>query len=279
MNNDGETSSDEAHGIMVHSSLAISPDLNALLEHDERTRGSPHQLDSPPFHSLVSSTTFPVGLPPPPRGNRKPASRPITPKKSDSRSTRGADVTEPVPASLSTVPPTSNPFINAPPKLLQLLGSNEREHGYSPLSDSSSPLEMPYSLRKALALVESPLSPEQPRDFFHSSRTPTSPTATVLDNPVDNPSLANQSIPRVEKLIGKGKSIFSGSHASAGSQTVHNEEDGLAGLGFVVGGGKLRSFSGATNQPSSSTFYCILPFLVSDVDTHYRIQFQSVGCP
>lgn len=60
-------------------SLVISPNLDALLEHEERVRGQAmlhsRALSSP--ESLVNNAgrmNFPVGLPPPPRRSRRPKS-------------------------------------------------------------------------------------------------------------------------------------------------------------------------------------------------------------
>lgn len=71
---------------MTARSLVISPNLDALLEHEERVRGSSIQIPSRNCSQVLSSPVSPGnyisgvsasvgrGLPPPPRGNRRPKS-------------------------------------------------------------------------------------------------------------------------------------------------------------------------------------------------------------
>ena len=125
-------------------SLIISPNLEALLEHEERLRGN-IALSSPPppYSSDVSSPTFPrhtsPGLPPPPRGPRKP--RPLTQGVANPGSTsiqipsrslpaRGVDSdiaqttrSNIVTSSIGSPPSssTSNPYINPAPSMEDVL--------------------------------------------------------------------------------------------------------------------------------------------------------------
>ena len=276
---------DVSQNMMVHSSLAISPDLNALLEHDERTRGCSNQLDSTLSHFIQTQssvdTAFPISLPPPPR-SRKAGSRPTTPKGVSHRSARQPDATGPSLGSSSSLPSlavTSNPFLNAPPKLPRFNGPNEREQHNGPISDMSSLLEMPDSLRKALNLVvDSPTSattPEQIGDSHGSYTSPIQETSASL-RPTDqpyNPPIVTYSMPRLDKLIGKGKSIFfmSGSHPQGNSQVVPDEEeqDSLE-LSRVAQRDKPRSFSEVSNQLGTSKYNCFFFSPTSSVDTHRR---------
>lgn len=70
---------------MSPRSLAISPNLDALLEHEERVRGTSIQIVVAPHSQVLSSPVSPGnynsgvrmdivggGLPPPPRGSRRP---------------------------------------------------------------------------------------------------------------------------------------------------------------------------------------------------------------
>jgi len=280
-----ETGSQDAG---VHSSarsLAISPDLNALLEHDERTRGSLHLLDRVPsphfFQTSVSDsdTAFPVGLPPPPR---KAKSRPTSQKQTEnvgSRSTRRSDASPWSSDPSAKMSANSNPFINAPPKLPQSYGSKEQEQS---VSDLSSTPEMPHALQKIQDdLPPSTTAPERHRDIFHSFRLYTSSSATVRQNsaslrPTEQPStvpfLASHSMPRVERLFGKGKNMFStsGSHSQGNSPAVLNEEAETTEFSGVQDRGNMRGFSELSNQLGPSTFNNVFPFLAPDVDTHCR---------
>ncbi|KAF8240741.1 hypothetical protein L208DRAFT_1383659 [Tricholoma matsutake] len=110
-------------------SLIISPNLDALLEYEERIRrltsqlraGSPKR-DSPQSSPHILNT--PTGLPPPPRKRRKPQS-PTAPQTCTLTDDLPLDV---VTTSLSAspmlaAPLTSNPYINSPPCFDQILES------------------------------------------------------------------------------------------------------------------------------------------------------------
>lgn len=282
MINDLETSDDPAsQDVVIHSvsSLAISPDLNALLEHDERTRGSYHQLHA--AQSLYTpfspgGSEFPAGLPPPPRSNRKVKSRPTTPKKSESAGSlfsRQPDVSEGLHTSFTGLPTAtaiSNPFINTPPKLHRPHASNEQERSSGSASEFSGALEMSESLRKALDSPASATESEPPRDFFHSLRSNVSTVTAAQENspilrPPDRPNSTplRTSMPRVEKLIGKGKSIFSmsTSHSQSNSRAALN--GGIsesAGTSPLLSGGMSGNFPEFSFQ-SSTLFNHFCPFI------------------
>ncbi|KIM88704.1 hypothetical protein PILCRDRAFT_235704 [Piloderma croceum F 1598] len=231
MMNDSETLDGAlSQDVVVHTSLAISPDLNALLEHDERTRG-PHQPDasSPHFwqspHSGSSNSIFPVGLPPPPRGNRKAVSRPATPKESESISTRSktwSEATEPLPEPSDFSPLLTNPFINAPPQLSHPHRSNVREQSNIPQFSGTF---------ETLDRVVDP-EPDPPRDLLHPVGSCISSVSGAQEGSAsprltDQPTVRAHSVPRVEKLIGRGKSIFSisGSQLHGDAQAVSGEDE------------------------------------------------------
>ncbi|KDR85623.1 hypothetical protein GALMADRAFT_234605 [Galerina marginata CBS 339.88] len=95
--------------------LIISPNLDALLEHEERKRGggeprSPESYSHSSPQSLSPSTEYGMGLPPPPRRTRGPKS-PLTgiARRGSVVSTVGQE--EEPPSS------TSNPYINPAPTL------------------------------------------------------------------------------------------------------------------------------------------------------------------
>lgn len=214
-------------------SMAISPDLEALIEHDERTRGSQIPLDINSSVSFLQSSrsgsftaAFPVGLPPPPR--RKGGSRPTTPKdSSESRTSRRSDLkTLPAsarPSSSGQRSDTSNPYLNAPPKVVQADRVTSSKTDQSPPLSPVSPLSvMPKSLRGGLdsiADLPSPASSEMiSRDIYDPIRSRQALIVTQKDS--ESPQL-NESqtaspaqrtystLPRVDKLTGKGKNIFS----------------------------------------------------------------------
>lgn len=218
-------------------SLAISPNLDALLEHDERTRQTSLDYPRSPylFHSpVVGSFTapFPVGLPPPPRGNRKGGSRPTTPKDADragSRSTRRSDASDSRPGSSgSQAVSTSNtnPFLNPPPRLSRRTdGSSRRDQSTTRSApDPPNAATMPDSLRKALdRLVDSPISATEPDPARDSPSSLRSHTTSIKpgrddtgslgpsDHPYASPLLRSYpaTMPRADKLIGKNKNMYS----------------------------------------------------------------------
>jgi hypothetical protein len=97
----GATQLQDAQVPWNSSPLAISPNLEALLEHDERVRrGSASSGNERPEVALQ-------GLPPPPRGPRKPRAHSFTKKDLPDTPT---DVEWEIPL-------LPNPFINPPPKL------------------------------------------------------------------------------------------------------------------------------------------------------------------
>ena len=107
-------------------SLIISPNLDALLEYEERIRGSTSQLregtpmkDSPQPSPYIASP--PVGLLPPPRKRQKPQS----PTGSQTDSPAREHPLQGVTPSLSTSPKlteplASNPYINSPPSFNEI---------------------------------------------------------------------------------------------------------------------------------------------------------------
>jgi hypothetical protein len=271
----------------VHTSLAISPDLNALLEHDERTRG-PHQPDasSPHFwqspHSGSSNSTFPVGLPPPPRGNRKAVSRPATPKEPESIGTRSklwSEATEPLPESSDSSPLLTNPFINAPPQLHHPYRSNVREQSNSAVPQFSGTFETLDSLPKTLDRVVDPADPDLPRDLLHpvGSYIPSVSGAqegSASPRPTDQPTFRTHSVPRVEKLIGRGKSMFSisGSQPQDNTRAISGEDESdSSGMSSLLDRGRPRNFSELSLQPGPSTS-TISIFPASDTDGSQVLQ-------
>jgi hypothetical protein len=273
MMNDSETLDGAlSQDVVVHTSLAISPDLNALLEHDERTRG-PHQPDasSPHFwqspHSGSSNSIFPVGLPPPPRGNRKAVSRPATPKESESISTRSktwSEATEPLPEPSDFSPLLTNPFINAPPQLSRPHRSNVREQSNIPQFSGTF---------ETLDRVVDP-EPDPPRDLLHPVGSCISSVSGAQEGSAsprltDQPTVRAHSVPRVEKLIGRGKSIFSisGSQLHGDAQAVSGEDESdSSGMSSLMNRGRPRNFSKLSLQPGPSTLTICQKNSASDTD-------------
>lgn len=119
----------------IKRSLIISPNLDALLEHEEKTRARISSIVSEMTTSSFSSRSvspseeFPVGLPPPPRHlQRLKSSRatvkglllPLEDTEPQARETvaKHAPISVSVPATSSS---TSNPYINPAPTLAELI--------------------------------------------------------------------------------------------------------------------------------------------------------------
>jgi hypothetical protein len=105
------------------TSLLISPNLDALLEHDERTRRQANDVKSPDSFSSSSVPDVFLGLPPPPRGPRKTSIRSRN-RTSITRQPRLRTTSTDSDASdVST--PVSNPFINPAPTLDTILNADD----------------------------------------------------------------------------------------------------------------------------------------------------------
>ncbi|KAG2350882.1 hypothetical protein BDR05DRAFT_50286 [Suillus weaverae] len=123
------------------TSLQISPNLEALLQHDELTRrgsASPTSL----YHSISHSSGFAVSLPPPPPRNtaKKAAShdnrvKEIRRKKSNVRSDSWPDALPAMNSSVGHSSPASsrsatpNPYINPTPVVPTINTFDDREAG------------------------------------------------------------------------------------------------------------------------------------------------------
>jgi hypothetical protein len=115
----------------LSQSLIISPNLEALLEYEERVRGTMNQVSvgssaggSPQCSPQISSS--PGGLPPPPRRRRKPQS-PTSPQTNPSTNASTgffpfSGITASLPSTPTLIGPLEpNPYINSPPSLEDIL--------------------------------------------------------------------------------------------------------------------------------------------------------------
>jgi len=214
--------------------LVISPNLDALLEHDERTRlgriadpsGSP--ASNSPLSSSFDSA-FPAGLPPPPRGPRKPRS-PVSSKPDASNTgifprlmaTDAISQTSPgSPVSPNSPSPwrtsTANPYINPAPSLAEVFDAGDQLVQITlaprvavdvlPGIREDDDLRCSFYLRTELA---------QARSRDDSTTSPPSPPVDArrfrIEDPkqlpyVSRPSNA-PSLPGVDKILNKGKNVF-----------------------------------------------------------------------
>ncbi|KAF7969071.1 hypothetical protein HWV62_28362 [Athelia sp. TMB] len=211
-------------------SLAISPNLEALLAHDERTRSSAPKLsDLSDRHShfiqlpLSGSVEpeFANSLPPPPRGNRRIASRPNTPKTADRATTSPLYRSRTLSDSFNSAP---NPYLNEIPKLPRLDPPSSKER----VASGESPATTPSKIVTSLAEGSVHNGALEDSDSDHSSvpSLPTSPTS-VLQRSTHSLRVAERrssmgprpykTLPRVDRLLGKGRNIFS-SHLRTGGR-------------------------------------------------------------
>jgi len=120
----------------IARSLVISPNLDALLEYEDRTRGqttgfsepkTPESSSQPRLwrHSTAvpSSAEFPIGLPPPPRRFRslrlpsETRTNPLLPELVEEESRENQENITAIPISPLITSTTSNPYINPAPTL------------------------------------------------------------------------------------------------------------------------------------------------------------------
>lgn len=167
------------HARTGSKTMIISPNLEAALEFDEKTRGS---LDAPTSPGIVNawmrssrdSLVAGTSLPPPPRPKSSQGSigRARSPPLSPSVSLSGLrlDPAEPQSASATKVSATLNPYINPPPRLPLLLTEDSmyRTHSRTP------------SLPERLVSI---WPPEGARTSESSPRSEHAPSPVVISSP------------------------------------------------------------------------------------------------
>jgi hypothetical protein len=184
--------------------------------------------------------------------------------------------------SFSFVTDITNPFINEPPKLPPLHGPDEPERSNSSASEISSTLEAQDSVPKALHGVIDSTEPDPTRDLRSFRSYPSSVSAardtSVSPRPADQPIPRTHSLPRVERLIGKGKSMFSisGSQSQDNAQAVPSEDEPeSSGLNSVLDRGRQRNFSELSIQSGPSIFANFRSFSQLLMPVHYRFYNAS----
>lgn len=247
--------------------LVISPNLEALLEHEERTRRTTGETWSPitawspnafavgTSGDAATTSTLPIGLPPPPRGPRKPRS-PTAAKRAEIPSFASPLVNPPPPISIDTAPPrysrtdpaslptspiasgsSSNPYINPAPTIADVLKSDDALVMEPLTSLSLDTLPRTESFERVAhsdqyAYSDSPSSSQEarPRDGFLSLTPPLSPVdGRQSRNPNrKQPSQGSQqsrypSMPQVDKLLSIGKNALS-RFSDGSAQNTDSEE-------------------------------------------------------
>lgn len=216
-------------------SLAISPNLEALLEHEERLRGNialstppvPYSSDvSPPKTASFTPHTS-LGLPPPPRGPRK--TRPLTlgvanpgsasiQIPSHSLPARGVDdiaqttrsdlVSSSITAVGSPSSSTSNPYINPAPSLEDVLQVDDDQSSTASSQPTVNTLPETHEDRVSLPLNLG--FQILPRDETRSTTSPSERFAISQQSPA-LPQLQSRSLPssRAEKFDKSTMTFFS----------------------------------------------------------------------
>lgn len=228
--------------------LQISPNLEALLEHDELTRRNSNSPTS--AHHTWTSSGFPISLPPPPprktQGGRKTGQREQEPPLPTTRSKEGqwckarvgSDVwLDALPATLppdgsaagqsvftsSYRPVTPNPYLNEAPILRPIITQPHPDIG-----TPSFTVRDPPTACLNLALPDEAQTPKQAEKTFpidpksESSRSPAEPRGRP--SPSDPSCRSSAALNKVEKILWMGRdsfSLFSGS----GSGSKRNDSD------------------------------------------------------
>ncbi|KII94028.1 hypothetical protein PLICRDRAFT_50020 [Plicaturopsis crispa FD-325 SS-3] len=181
--------------------LAISPNLEALLEHDERSR-----------QSLFAPTEPTTGLRPAPRGPKKTRSRPVTPRdslldnerrpgSSGSATNSKRSGSQDRPSSLRGSSPTTlgsaNPYINPPPFVDGSL-YNRRDSGFmetraSPVHSLSPTSARATSQNSEFKLGQS--SPVSPANRYSNIGHTSSSATSSLSSPPPKDTPRRSSIP------------------------------------------------------------------------------------
>ncbi|KAI6114926.1 hypothetical protein EV401DRAFT_1978871 [Pisolithus croceorrhizus] len=211
--------------VVVGSSLQISPNLEALLQYDELTRGSTSSPTSSRPSLASTSSEFPFSLPPPPPRNSQSSTRKATlPETASPKGVRrrrgvklGSDswpdallvaAPDPVsPGECNTTSATSipNPYINPTPVVARI--------------DS--------------VIDDGPSTPK-PGDMFIPTESPTqvAPDAPISspESYTSQPSTAHRTSPalhKVEKMLSKGKDSLTMLATAATPGSLKQKSDSL----------------------------------------------------
>jgi hypothetical protein len=214
---EGNTNSRE---IIIQSALMISPNLDLLLEHEDKTRA---RLASVP--EMTTSTLSPrsvspsdgseeclVGLPPPPRHPRVKLPRATT-RAVKANLSEGTDLqaqespTKPAPTSVLVQSPLSrsssisNPFINPAPTLHKLPSNQQISESSSHRSDSRSLSPIVFTSPWSAVEVDSPIPNSgnrhrQQNSVAHSHSKPWRPFSSYTKRPSTSPGYTHISSTR-----------------------------------------------------------------------------------
>ena len=218
--------------ILIHSALIISPNLDLLLEHEDKTRA---RLASVP--EMTTSTLSPrsvspsdgseeclVGLPPPPRHPRVKLPRATT-RTIKANLSEGTDLqarespTKPAPTSVFVQSPLSrsssisNPFINPAPTLAELhkLPSNQEISESSFYrSDSRSQSPIVFTTPWSTVDVDAPIpKSRQQNSVANSHSKPWRPFSSYTKRPSTSPGYTHISSTREPSYTAKSGSSIS----------------------------------------------------------------------
>ncbi|KAJ7492189.1 hypothetical protein FB451DRAFT_1388613 [Mycena latifolia] len=196
------------HGVR---SLVISPNLDALLEHDERTRRAAHSVGAGSWSSGGSFGELPgvagAGLPPPPRRTRTPGS-PMSPPPRSPLITQQSE-------RASTSSSESNPYINPAP-----LFDDERAVPItppprtSPIKELDSRFQLSPSLparfkpKRKTTSPETPLTTRRSRGKLVKPRDSSSP-----HSPSNSPTSSSPQMSEIRRQRSRRRSSISVSSA------------------------------------------------------------------
>lgn len=210
--------------VVVGSSLQISPNLEALLQYDELTRGSTSSPTSSRPSLTSTSSEFPFSLPPPPPRNSQPSKKATLPETASTKGVRrqrgvklrsdswpdallvtAPDLASPGECNTTAASSIPNPYINPTPVVARI--------------DS--------------VMDDGPSTPK-PGDMFIPTE---SPTQVAPDAPISSPesytsqlSTAHRTSPalhKVEKILSKGKDSLTMLATAATPGTLKQKSDSL----------------------------------------------------
>jgi len=242
----------------IPRSLIISPNLDALVEHDERTRCQTADCS----YTQLTPLSSPTGLSPPPRHTRGPKPLLLASETRTVEALENQEILPAVPISpvASISSSTSNPYINPAPTLDEILHVGMPSMSVSSLMTKSPARDHDGSADGAL-----PWSPIDAQNFIPTQRSPHAAATQNSDGDGLEP-LTKQPVSTLSRTPSRGKLVEQMSDTKKSALPIDNlppprnmpQTDRVPWRGPLISHGRpssissFDSVSSSTNGPTST---------------------------